>query len=66
MTVYMEVTTDKYELPVAMADSARELSRMTGAPISTIYKSVSRIKSGEHRRGRFIKVIIEEKTSESV
>ena len=60
MTVYMEVTQDSLELPVALADSPRELSRMTGATISTIYKSVSRIRTGEHKRGRFVKVEFEE------
>ena len=60
MTVYMEVTKDKYELPLALADSARELSRMTGATKSTIYKSVSRIKTGKHKQGRFVKVEFED------
>lgn len=29
-TIYMQVTNDKYELPIAIADSVAELSRITG------------------------------------
>lgn len=40
MTLWMAVTPDKYELPIAVADTALELGRMLGAKgnlISKIY-----------------------------
>lgn len=36
MTIYMKVTHDKYELPVAVADSKSELARMVGVRPSSI------------------------------
>lgn len=38
MTLYMEVTQDEYELPLAVASSVRELARMLGKNRTTIYK----------------------------
>ena len=39
--VYMEVTKDKFELPIVVADSAYELARLCGVNVSTIMHSVS-------------------------
>ena len=36
MTLYMKVTRDKYELPVAVAESKSELARMLGVTPSAI------------------------------
>lgn len=38
--IWMEVTSDKYELPVAIADSAAELAKMCGVKSSTVKTSV--------------------------
>lgn len=40
MTVYMAVSKDRFELPIAIADSAVELARMLGVNEHTVYKSV--------------------------
>jgi hypothetical protein len=40
--VYIKVTKDKYRLPIAVADSVPELSRLTGNAISTIYTMISK------------------------
>ena len=37
MTLYMRVTDDEYELPVAVADSIPALARLIGVKPSTIY-----------------------------
>lgn len=39
--LYMVTTHDKYELPIAVADSVKELHIMTGIPINTIATSIS-------------------------
>ena len=39
MTIWLKVTMDKYELPIAVADSAKELAAITGASINTIKSS---------------------------
>ena len=41
MKVYMKVTKDEYELPLAIADSLKELSLLTGTKISVIKSSIS-------------------------
>jgi hypothetical protein len=47
MKIWMKVTSDDLELPVAVADSAEELAEMLGISRATIYASISRWKSGE-------------------
>lgn len=42
MTLYMKVTNDKYELPVAVADTGRELAEMVGTTKNTIFSSISK------------------------
>ena len=43
--IYMKVTKDEYELPVAVADSLAELARMLGIKPQSIYDSMSHVKS---------------------
>ena len=40
--VYIRVTKDKYRLPIAIADTARELAEITGANMGSIYTSISK------------------------
>lgn len=41
MTLYMAVSNDKYELPIAVADSQTELARMVQLDLSYISKLVN-------------------------
>lgn len=49
--LYLLVTSDKYELPLAVADSAEELARMAGVTVGTVTASLSRRKRAK-RPGR--------------
>jgi ribosomal protein L7Ae-like RNA K-turn-binding protein len=40
MFVYMKVTKDKYELPVAIADSAKELAEICGTKRTNILSAI--------------------------
>ena len=40
--LYLAVTNDKYELPIAVADSASELAKMLGLSVYTIYTGICR------------------------
>lgn len=40
--LYLLVTSDKYELPLAVADSMEELARMAGVTVGTVTSSISR------------------------
>ena len=42
--LYLWVTSDKYELPLAVADSMEELARMAGVTVGTVTSSISRRK----------------------
>lgn len=42
--LYMKVTRDEFELPVAVADSVAELAKMLGIKPNTVSRSLSRQK----------------------
>jgi len=56
--LYLQITTDQFELPVAVADTVSELSLMTGAGTKHIRSSVSKAKRGA--KTKFIKVVFDE------
>ena len=41
-TLYLKVSRDKYRLPIAVAESKRELIRITGDDYSYVYKCLKR------------------------
>ena len=49
MTLYMKTTTDKFELPVAVADSINELAQILGRTPGTVASCISRRSCGYHR-----------------
>lgn len=57
--IYMKVTKDKFELPLEIADSAIEMSKITGLEPATIYKNVYRNEKLNKRSG-FVRVKINE------
>ena len=60
MTIWMEVTQDEYELPVAVADTSFELSRMRGLEKRTVLKDLWRWKNGKVSRCKYRKVEIDD------
>ena len=44
--VWLKVSSDKYELPLAVADTAVELATLCGVTVNTIYSQMSRVKAG--------------------
>jgi hypothetical protein len=58
--IYMAVTADKYELPIAIADTRYQLAIMLGLNKSTVYRAL-REKLDGHRCGmKFVQVEEEE------
>ena len=57
--VWLKVTKDKYELPVAVAESAAELARICGTTENYVRSSASHHRH-RRRRGRYISVEVEE------
>lgn len=55
MALYMVVTQDKYELPLAVADSPAELARMLGVKSSVIRSAISHSKK-KGFKSKYVKV----------
>lgn len=59
MIIYMQVTRDKYELPMAVADSIKELARMIGKEPNRISSSMSHARAKGYK-ATYVKVEIED------
>lgn len=44
--IWMKITSDEYELPVAVADTAKELARLCNVTVGAIYSQMSRVRHG--------------------
>lgn len=60
MVIWMEVTPDELELPVAVADTSFELSRMRGFEKRKVLKDMWRWKNGKMPNCRYRKVEIDD------
>lgn len=56
--LYLEVTRDKYSLPLHVCDSVKELSVETGVPVENINSTLCRYRHGEFKNPRFIEVMV--------
>ena len=60
MKVYMKVTRDRYELPIAIADSVVELARITGSNVVTIRSALCHQRSGRNKNSVYQEIEIGE------
>lgn len=51
--LWLEVTQDEYELPLKVADTARELAQMCGTNINNVVSTASHYRAGRFKRTRF-------------
>lgn len=58
--VWMKVTNDELELPVAVADSAVELAKILGVNPNSIASIYSKYQSGIAKSCRYRKVVIDD------
>ena len=58
-SLYLLVSSDKYELPLAVADTTRELSALIGVREDAIRSAMSKARK-RGNRCRYVKVVIEE------
>lgn len=54
--IWMEITKDKYELPVAVADTCEELADMCGVSPYTVRNSWRRYAKGKLKKTKYIMV----------
>ena len=61
--LYMKITTDRYELPLAVADTGEELAKICGVSINNVYNTIraARIKG---YRCQYVRVELEEDPNE--
>lgn len=60
----MQVTEDEYELPVAVADTVKELAKIVGVKENTIHSSISHMKSGRIKTSIYRRVEVEDEEEE--
>lgn len=60
MRIWMRITSDKYQLPEAIADTVEELSELTGVKIGSIRSTASHLVHGRLKHGTFIYVDIDD------
>lgn len=60
MKLYMGVTPDKYELHLFVADSLKEISKMSGFDYDSLRYRISKRSSGRNKGVKFIKITIDE------
>ena len=57
--VWMKVTSDEFEFPVAVADTASALAKILGVSENSIHSSISHWKQGKNKSTPYRKVRIE-------
>lgn len=60
LKLYMAVTPDKYELPLAVCDTAKELGELFGVGKNTVQSAISNNLSGKNKGRKFVRVELEE------
>ena len=55
--LWLAVETDKYELPIAVCDTAEELGRLFGIKKSSVIDAVSKQRNGRENGYKYVKVI---------
>jgi len=60
MKLYLKVTRDKYELPVAVADTQAELARMCGVSPSSIASALCLMRQGVYKRPIYREVEVDD------
>lgn len=58
--LWMKITKDKFELPLVVADTIVELSRLCGVDVSVISRSAKSNRERPEYRGQYVKVEIDE------
>lgn len=61
--LWMKVTNDKYELPLAVAESIAELARMTGTTRNSLNSIFCRNRKGLKASKHYVEVIIDDEDS---
>jgi len=58
--LYIAVSKDEYELPIAVADTPTELARMVGVSRKTIYNQLNRSRHGKIKQAIYKAVEVDD------
>lgn len=58
--LWLMVSSDKYELPLAVTDTAAQLGKIAGVRTDTICKMAALAARGELKRSKYVRVSVEE------
>ena len=64
MWMWMQITKDKYQLPICFAYSVKELASMVGKKPNVIESVVSKYENGKQKKTPFIRVWLDDKEEE--
>lgn len=60
MKLFIYVTNDEYELPLAVADSQAELARMTGKNPMSISHALFHVRHGDYKHSRYQEIEVDD------
>ena len=60
MTLYMKVTRDEYELPVAVAETKAELARMLGLSKANVRSTFAKVKKYGYKHSTYVVVEVDD------
>ena len=63
--LYLAVSSDRYELPYAVADSVEQLSRMIGVNKKTIWSHIGHAQKRKWKRHKYMRIEIDETEEET-
>lgn len=56
MTLYMAVTPDKYELPIAVETTLEDLGELFGTSTNSIASAIAKNRSGKRKGVKFLRI----------
>lgn len=64
MKIYMAVTADKYELPIAVFDSIKDLSNWCGKSKDVCHRAIQKFQKDRNIHCRYIKIELTEEMND--
>ena len=58
--VWMQITHDEFELPVAVANTAQELADIVGTTKNNVQSATAHVRRGRNKWSRFIRVQVDD------
>ena len=60
MKLYLAVTNDEYEMPIAVCDNATDLAKACGVSKGTIFSEISRNNTSAKAKRKYLRIEVDE------